>query len=522
MISISQRVARGLRNGTLWNSMRMRMPPRTGARLERLLRCSGFLCGAALPMDVMKGPAASMRTVVGRTVGLEPAEPVRLMPGFTPCGFDVATTDRFAVVSTTARATLPIELAGEACGRARFLHVRSLDELRRHPHRWRQQFQQFPGLFDEPANHDDGRLRAAVLAHAAASGLPVSVREEGDLCRWLPWAVVNQWVSTDPKDLLDPALREQIAWRQWSSVHDQLPCDWEPRVEPGCPGRRKKSLSVLIATRRPELVEFWAMQLAAQRDVHFEVIAALHGPGFSEADEAVARNWLGDRLNVIRAPRNQVLGDVLNQAAAVASGELLIKWDDDDLYGSGHLGDLERAHAWSGAALTGKPVRCLYFCDGDVTVQVRIGPAERYGSIVAGNTLCLSREVLAEAGGWRKLPHTVDSRLIEDVVRAGGAVYRASGFGHVVLRMNRSSHQHTWRLSRQQFDSRSESRLPGLCPEMALVDTPPGLLENLTGLMTGRDDRHRAPSRGDTQLAGDCPSPQRSPLPQQVAAVDDE
>ena len=171
-------------------------------------------------------------------------------------------------------------------------------------------------------------------------------------------------------------------------------------------------LSVLVATKRPEMIAFWPPLLAAQDYPDFEVIAALHGDAFTAADVATARAWLGERLTVLRVPGECVLGDVLNRALAAAGGELIVKWDDDDLYSSRHLSDLATGHRESGAIVVGKSLEYFYLAARQVTIrlmpfplglqQAPAGGALRvqqetlgvYAGVVAANSLCVARHDL--------------------------------------------------------------------------------------------------------------------------------
>ena len=55
--------------------------------------------------------------------------------------------------------------------------------------------------------------------------------------------------------------------------------------------------------------------------------------------------------------------------------------------------------------------------------------------------MLISRDDLAAAGGWRRVPRSVDKLLIEDVEAVGGAIYRTHGAGYVLVRHGKG---HTW------------------------------------------------------------------------------
>ena len=81
--------------------------------------------------------------------------------------------------------------------------------------------------------------------------------------------------------------------------------------------------------------------------------------------------------------------------------------------------------------------------------------------------MLISRHDLAEAGGWRRIPRSVDRGLIEDVERAGGAVYRMHGVGYVLVRHGTG---HTWESDDAYFLDQAEDSRQGLDLEFAGVE----------------------------------------------------
>ena len=203
-------------------------------------------------------------------------------------------------------------------------------------------------------------------------------------------------------------------------------------------------MTVTIASNRPAMIPIWAGQLAEQNFPNFEVVAALHGDAFTSADLDHARYLLGDRLTVCRVPGHHSLGEALNTAATAAGGELLIKWDDDDLYDFDHITDLVQAREYSGATLVGKAAEFAYLAGLDITVRRLKNSTEGFSPTICGATLSIARSDLWELGGWRRSRRRVDSLLIEDVREAGGSTYRTSGFGFIMLRAAGDRHRHTW------------------------------------------------------------------------------
>lgn len=200
------------------------------------------------------------------------------------------------------------------------------------------------------------------------------------------------------------------------------------------------SVSVVLATRRPDMLEFALSQVARQRGLEVELVLASHG---FEVDETWVQDQLGDvRLVLAPQPGDTAFGDVLNTATLAASGELILKMDDDDWYGPDVIADLVRAHAYSGAQVVGMPAEFHYLTEPDLTVA-RGHTSEVYARFVAGGTLMIERALLREVGGYRSACKFVDAQLLSAVAAAGGVVYRAHGLGYV-LRRNPTGH--TWQV----------------------------------------------------------------------------
>ena len=140
------------------------------------------------------------------------------------------------------------------------------------------------------------------------------------------------------------------------------------------------------------MLEHALAQVGQQRGVErLELVLAPHGfdPG-----------PLSD-CPVVPQPESVVFGDVLNAAVAAASGDVVLKMDDDDWYAPDFVADLLRARAYSGADLVGTADEFYYLADRDLTVQRR-HPGEFYTQWVAGGTLMLDRSLLAESAGSRR------------------------------------------------------------------------------------------------------------------------
>ncbi|GIG90794.1 glycosyltransferase family 2 protein [Plantactinospora endophytica] len=200
------------------------------------------------------------------------------------------------------------------------------------------------------------------------------------------------------------------------------------------------SVSALLVTRRLEHVVDAVRIVAAQTYPELEIVLCLHGVRLP----AGLRRWLADcgrPLEIVEVPARQSFGEAMVAATARARGTLVTKFDDDDTYGPEHVWDLVLARHHSGATLVGKAAEFVYLGALDTTVRRDAGAPESFAQVVAGGTILVGRGDLADVGGWRPVPRSVDRGLLDRVRRAGGLVYRTHPLGYVYQRRPAG---HTW------------------------------------------------------------------------------
>ncbi len=207
-------------------------------------------------------------------------------------------------------------------------------------------------------------------------------------------------------------------------------------------GFRQPAVSIVLATRRPDMLDFAVGQVARQRGVdELELVLAPHG---FDVDEARVGDLLGADIGLRLSPQPEstIFGEVLGAAARAADGDVILKMDDDDWYSPDAVADLLRARAYSGAELVGMPPEFHYLEERDLTVR-RGHPSELYANFVAGGTMMVDRLMLREVGGFRPVRKYVDAQLLSAVSAAGGAIYRTHGLGYL---LRRTSSGHTWQV----------------------------------------------------------------------------
>lgn len=314
---------------------------------------------------------------------------------------------------------------------------------------------------DSPVPSVDG-LDAGQVARLAMRGVPLSAGElDPEVAAQLGERVTA--AITAPVDLADPQAREEHSIVLRRAAFDELSTvAWRRKLGElaGVRVHHQPSVSVVLATRRPEMLDHALEQVARQRGVDaLELVLAPHG---FDAEAAQARDVLGAgiALQLVSAASDTLFGDVLNQAAQAAGGDVVLKMDDDDWYSPDFVADLLRARAYSGAELVGAPDDLYYLEDRDLTL--RLGhQGEVYRPFVAGGTTLLDRTLLREVGGFRSVRRHVDAQLIAAVRDAGGAVYRIHGLGYV---MRRAASGHTWDADLDDLVARAVQSWPGFRP----------------------------------------------------------
>ena len=330
-------------------------------------------------------------------------------------------------------------------------------------------------LADVAAFHASAAARAGTLARIAATGLPVHLADGGPGLAPLLGAELHALMTSPAVVTANADERESLSVRmRRAALRDHA---LGARARQVCAealddAPRPPMVSVLLASRRPALLARALASVARQSYPELELVLALHGEGFEAG--ALERALAGVRgaVRVVRVSAARPLGAVLNAAAAAASGRLLAKMDDDDAYGPDHLWDLVLAHGYSGAALVGKAIETVYLGAADRTVRRAGEPNETYADVLAGGTLLIARHDLARVGGWRRVPAGVDRALIEDVRRAGGAVYRTHGRGFMLVRHGAG---HTWDVDERSLRRGARESAPGWRPGMADIEAAAGL-----------------------------------------------
>lgn len=217
------------------------------------------------------------------------------------------------------------------------------------------------------------------------------------------------------------------------------------------------SVSIVLVSRRSDLVVPMVKRLSKIDYPDFEIIVGLHG--VPEPQE-LSQLKIDPELVVKSFPDDQIFGSVVNDAFKLASGTLVTKVDDDDYYSNDHVWDLVAAHRYSGACLVGKSTTTIFLEGLDTTVRRSYGVREGYTHRVAGGTMLLRQSDLWELGGWPTVPRAVDTALISAIRKERQHIYQPHDIGYVYVRTAKGDH--TWIAKNSSFLRNADEQWIGL------------------------------------------------------------
>ena len=335
------------------------------------------------------------------------------------------------------------------------------------------------GVVDHPDLHPAAASRAEWLALLGCAGVPVvAFGLDEEVTSRLGPGFVDALRAASVEELATPGGRDRLgvvqrrealrehgaegAWRSISAHFDLTPA-------------RAPSVSVVLATNRPEHLLAAVARFAAFRYPTRELVVALHGDGFEgRVDHSMLATATGGErgsppVTIRHVPARRTLGEALNAAVEAASGDLVTKLDDDDLYDVDHLDDLVEALRYSGATLVGKGSEFVHLGEIDLTIRRLPKGAESNSRTIAGGTLMIGRDDLRRVGGWQRAPRSVDQLLMDDVLEAGGRIHRTHPYGFV---LNRHGRGHTWDTPTDYFLRQAVDQWSGLALDAAGFRAP--------------------------------------------------
>jgi len=204
--------------------------------------------------------------------------------------------------------------------------------------------------------------------------------------------------------------------------------------------KKYPSVSVLVATIRPDDLSALLSQLLQQSLPSFELRLGLHGIELSAFHKRAitALNRRKIRVVVQNFDKDQTLGTILSTLASGCGSDFIAKMDDDDIYGPEHLRDLLDAALDTGAEVVGRAMNYIYLEPLNITLRKfgrgSMQTVEQWSDWICGGTI-LAKRASAQAAGWfGNGSSAVDQFLLSGVTNNGGKIWRTFGAGYIYRR----------------------------------------------------------------------------------------
>ena len=309
------------------------------------------------------------------------------------------------------------------------------------------------GVLDHPGVHASPAAHARWLLACIAAGVPVLplAPPPPAVADLVGGAVVDTLTAVTAEVLTDPDLRDRasvLQRRQVLTCHTASTRLAELADDLGLLAPAARTVSIVMATNRRELIEFACGQIARQDWPRLEVVIVSHGDDAPAVTRRVVDEHLGALpTTVLNVADRWTLGDALNVGIEHAGGDIVTKFDDDDWYSPSHVTDLVLALDHSGADLVGKGAEFVHLAQSTTTLRRWGQGGESNSTTLAGGTLTMPRDVWRDVSGFPRVNVGEDRGLIDDVLAAGGIVYRTHPFGYLLHRHG----NHAWSVPDQDF-----------------------------------------------------------------------
>lgn len=200
------------------------------------------------------------------------------------------------------------------------------------------------------------------------------------------------------------------------------------------------SVSAVVSTNRPDHLGEVLRTHAAQLHTDKELVLVTHGFTAPADLRARAAEAGVEHLQIVEVDSAQPLGVCLNRGVQAASGDVIAKMDDDDVYGAHYLGDQLAALRYSNADLVGKQAHYLHIRGRDIVICRFPEREHRFTDLVMGPTLMTHRSTLLD-NPFAERTLGEDTELQQRLIASGARIYSADRFNFVQVR---GDHAHTW------------------------------------------------------------------------------
>ncbi|WP_247642496.1 glycosyltransferase family protein [Brevibacterium aurantiacum] len=221
------------------------------------------------------------------------------------------------------------------------------------------------------------------------------------------------------------------------------------------------SISAVVSTNRPDHLGDVLQTHAAQRHADKELVLVTHGFAAPADLRSRAAEVGVEHLQIVEVDSAQPLGVCLNRGVEAASGQVIAKMDDDDVYGAHYLGDQLAALRYSNADLVGKQAHYLYIRGRDIVICRFPEREHRFTDLVMGPTLMTHRSTLLD-NPFAERTLGEDTELQQRLIASGARIYSADRFNFVQVR---GDHAHTWSVDDSHLLANGDVHAFGYAPD---------------------------------------------------------
>ncbi|MGC3021731.1 glycosyltransferase family protein [Brevibacterium sp. FAM 24630] len=318
---------------------------------------------------------------------------------------------------------------------------------------------------------DSPSMCARRIFEISAAGTPVVTTPSAATREFFPTDEVPQPESKEDAEwtlrayVRSPELRDRSVhlaqrriWAEHTYTHRAMTVMDSLGIDHGQPF--PTSVSAVVSTNRPghlgEVLTTHAAQLHADK----ELVLVAHGFPAPADLRTRAANLGIDRLEIVEVSADEPLGTCLNRGVEAASGDVIAKMDDDDIYGAHYLGDQLAALRYSDADLVGKQAHYLHMRGSDIVICRFPEREHRFTDLVMGPTLMTRRSTLLEIP-FAERTLGEDTELQQRLVTAGARIYSADRFNFVQVR---GDHAHTWTVEDSHLLANGDVHAFGFAP----------------------------------------------------------
>ncbi|MHA3948217.1 glycosyltransferase family protein [Cellulomonas bogoriensis] len=206
----------------------------------------------------------------------------------------------------------------------------------------------------------------------------------------------------------------------------------------------RPTVSALVSTNRPHQLDHVLRTVGSQSGLDVELCILTHGWRVPDRKLRAKAAEMGVKSVVhLDAEADVTLGECLNRLVDAASGDVVAKMDDDDIYGDLYLSDQLDALAYSGSDIVGKQAHYVYAESLNATV-LRFGEREkRVTDFVVGPTLLTSRLVAREVP-FPCVGRGEDTGFLRQASDRGASIFSSDRYNY--LQVRRRAQDHTWKI----------------------------------------------------------------------------